>query len=111
MGQRRGGGVGIELGGLFVVNRSCAGGQFTVVNDPPAVTMIMASKVQEDGMQPGIKARITAKPMNRADGYDKGILHKVLGLGFISAQQKGGTKQPVAVRFDQFSDGSAIEAF
>src|SRR3989442_7939763 len=52
-------------------------------------------------MKPGVNGRISAKAMSRFESLHECLLDQVLGFGFVAAQPPGGTKQPIAVRFNQ----------
>jgi len=71
----------------------------------------VAGQVEKDGVEPGVNGGAALEPMNRSNGLEEGVLHEVLGIGFIAAQQEGGTKQSISISADQFLHGPSVPTF
>src|ERR1017187_533187 len=81
--KRRRGHPGIQLARVFVRQRSLPADQLVVVNNPFAVSMVMAGEVEKDGVEPRVNARATLKSVNGSNGLKKCLLNDVLGVGLI----------------------------
>src|SRR3989442_943806 len=82
-GRRRG--RGIQLARVFGREGSLPASHLVVIDDPFAVSIVVAGQVEKDGMEPRVNGGATLKPMNRSKSLEECVLHDVLGVGLITA--------------------------
>src|SRR5206468_4893038 len=102
---------GIQLARVFVRQGNLAASQLVVIDDPFAVSMIVAGQGEKDGVEPRVNGGATLKPVNRSNGLKECILNDVLGTAPLTPYAGGGTKQTISKSIYQFPHCPGVLTF